>query len=93
MEGDDKVKMVHMNLLLPLFSDPLDQTSEQDSKSLVDPKETIMLYNILPINQYTGKIPTEHHSKSMGDNTYSCLVLHQKISSLPVSIASGTRCF
>ena len=27
--------------MLPLFSDPLDQTSEQDSKSLVDQKETI----------------------------------------------------
>ena len=33
--------MVHRNLLLPLFPDPLDQTSEQDSESLVDPKETI----------------------------------------------------
>ena len=35
MEGDD-TKVVHRNLLLPLFSDPLDQTSGQDSKSLVD---------------------------------------------------------
>ena len=39
-EGDD-TKVVHKNLLLPLFSDPLDQTSKQDSKSLVGPKETI----------------------------------------------------
>ena len=30
------MKVVHRNLLLPLFSDPLHQTSEQDSKSLVD---------------------------------------------------------
>ena len=52
-----------------------------------------MLYNIVPINWYMGNITTECHSKSMGDNTYSCLVLHQKISSLPVSIASDTRCF
>ena len=35
------MKIVHGNLLLLLFSDPLDQTSESDSKSLVDPKETI----------------------------------------------------
>ena len=35
MEGDD-TKVVHRNLVLPLYSDPLDQTSEQDSKSLVD---------------------------------------------------------
>ena len=41
MEGDDKEKVVHRNLLLPLFSDPSDQTSEQDSESLVGPKETI----------------------------------------------------
>ena len=41
MEGDDKEKVVHRNLLLPLFSDPLDQTSEQDNKSLIDPKETL----------------------------------------------------
>ena len=40
MEGDD-TKVVHRNLLLPLFSDPLDQTSEQDSGSLADPKEII----------------------------------------------------
>ena len=37
-EGDDRVKIVHKNLLLPLFSDPLDQTSEPDSKFLFDPK-------------------------------------------------------
>ena len=39
-EGDD-MKVIHMNLLLLLFSDPSDPTSEQDSESLVDPKETI----------------------------------------------------
>ena len=55
--------------------------------------QTHLLYNILSINWYMGNITTECHSKSMGDNTYSCLVLHQKISSLPVSIASDTRCF
>ena len=41
MEGDDKEKVVHRNQLLPLFSDPLDQTSEQDNKSPVDPKENM----------------------------------------------------
>ena len=34
-EGDD-MKVVHRNLLFPLFSDLLNRTSEQDSKSLVD---------------------------------------------------------
>ena len=36
MEGDDKMKVVHRNLLLPLFSDPSDQTNESDNKSMVD---------------------------------------------------------
>ena len=27
-EGDDSEKVVHRNVLLPLFSDPLDQTGE-----------------------------------------------------------------
>ena len=41
--GDDNwVNIVHRNLLLPPFSDPLDQTSELDNnRSLVDPKETM----------------------------------------------------
>ena len=40
MGGDSNEKVVHRNLLLPLFSDPSAQTSEQD-KSLFDPKETM----------------------------------------------------
>ena len=43
MEGDDiRVKIVHRNLLLPHFSDPLDQTSEPvKNNSLVNLKETM----------------------------------------------------
>ena len=36
MEGDDIMKVVHRNLLLPLFSDPSDQTSKLDTRSVVD---------------------------------------------------------
>ena len=36
MEGDDKTKVVHRNLFLPLFSDPSDQTSKLDIKFMVD---------------------------------------------------------
>ena len=35
-EGDDKTKVVHRNLLLPLFSDSSGNTSESDTKSMVD---------------------------------------------------------
>ena len=42
MGGDDRVKMVHRNLLLPLFSNPLDRAGEPDnSRSLANSKETI----------------------------------------------------
>ena len=43
MGGDDKEKVVHRNLLLPLFSDPSDRTSEQENKSLVDPQVAIVM--------------------------------------------------
>ena len=42
MGGDNRVKMVHRNLLLPLLSDPLDHAGELDnSRPLVNPKETM----------------------------------------------------
>ena len=35
-KGDDKTKVVHRNLLLPLFADPPDHTNELDTESMVD---------------------------------------------------------
>ena len=35
-EGDDKMKVVHMNPLLPLLSDSSHQTSKSDNKDVVD---------------------------------------------------------
>ena len=53
-----------------------------------------MLYNVLlPINRYIGNITTKCHSKSMSDNRDLTGIFHQKISSLPVSIASDSRYF
>ena len=53
----------------------------------------VLLYNVLLINQYIGNITIKHHSKNMGDNRDPTVILHQEISSLPVSIASDTGCF
>ena len=36
IEGVDKAKVVQRHLLLPLFPDPSDHTSESDTKSVVD---------------------------------------------------------
>ena len=42
MGVDNRVKMVHRNLLLPLSFKPLDHAGEPDnSRSLADPKETM----------------------------------------------------
>ena len=62
VEGDDKVKIVHRhrNPLLPLFSDPSDQTSEQDSESLVDPKETTGTLVVMAV----GAIASHVHNLS-----------------------------
>ena len=60
MEGDDKVKIGHRNLLLPLFSDLSDQTSEQDSESLIDPKETIGTQVVIVV----GAIASHVHNLS-----------------------------
>ena len=45
MEGDDKMKVAHRNLLLPLFSDLSDHTSESDTKSLVD--QTVSMHEVI----------------------------------------------
>ena len=58
MEGDDKMKVVHKNLLLPLFSDPSDHTSELDTKSLVD--QTVSMHDVIAV----GVIAS--HVQSMG---------------------------
>ena len=53
-----------------------------------------MVYNILlPINCYTGNITTKCHSESMSDNRDLNETFHQKVSLLPVSIASDSRYF
>ena len=48
MEGDDKMKVVHQNLLLPLFSDPSDHTNELDSESMVD--QTVNNHGVVAVS-------------------------------------------
>ena len=63
MEGDEKVKVVHRNLLLLLFSDPSDHTSEMDTKSMGD--QTVRGHEVmqqvqLPIMCKTWVLTVEH---------------------------------
>ena len=46
-EGDNKVKVVHRNLLLPLFSDLSDHTSRPDNKSMVD--QTVSTHEVIAV--------------------------------------------
>ena len=39
------MKVVHRNLLLPLFSDPLDHTCQLDNKSMVD--QTVSTHKVI----------------------------------------------
>ena len=47
----------------------------------------------LPINRDTGNNTTKCHGRSMGDNRNLTGVFHQKVSSLPLIIASDSRSF
>ena len=54
MEGDDKMKVVHRNLLLSLFSDPSDQTSKSDHKSVVD--QTVSTQAVIAVGAITSHV-------------------------------------
>ena len=54
MEGDDKMKVVPRNLLLPLFSDPSDQTSKLDTKSVVD--QTVSAQVVIVVGAITSHV-------------------------------------
>ena len=54
MEGENKMKVVHRNLLLPLFSDPSDHTSELDTKSMVD--QTVSTYDVITVGVVTSHV-------------------------------------
>ena len=54
MEGDDKTTVVHRNLLLPLFSDPSDQTSKSDNKSMVE--QTVSTQAVIAVGTVTSHV-------------------------------------
>ena len=69
MGGDDRVKMVHRNLSLPLFSYPLDCAGELDNgMSLVNPKETMDTQ----VAAAVSAIPSHVHSPSAYEGAQTC---------------------
>ena len=51
-EDDDKMKVVHQNLLLPLFSDPSDDANESDTESVVD--QTVNIHGVVAASAVTS---------------------------------------
>ena len=54
MQGDGKTKVVHWNLLLPLFSDPSDHTNTLDTESVVD--QTVNMYGVIAAGAFTSHV-------------------------------------
>ena len=54
MEGGDKMKVVHRNLLLPLFSDTSDHISEVDTKSMAD--QTVTTHDVIAAGVVTSHV-------------------------------------
>ena len=54
MEGDDKTEVVPRNLLLPLFSDHSDHTSELDTESVVD--QTVSTREVIVTGAITSHV-------------------------------------
>ena len=54
MEGDDKMKVVHRNLLLPVFSDHSDHTSELNTKSVVD--QTVSMHGVIAVGAIASHV-------------------------------------
>ena len=53
-----KMKVVHRNLLLPLFFDSSDQTSESDNKSIID--QTVSTQGLIAV----GAVASHVHNLS-----------------------------
>ena len=53
-EGDDKMKVVHQNLLLPLSSNPSDHTNESYSESMVD--QTVDTHGLVAVSAVTSHV-------------------------------------
>ena len=54
MAGDDKMKVVHWNLLLPLFSNPSDHTNELDTESMV--YQTVNKHAVVAVSAVTSHV-------------------------------------
>ena len=54
MEDEDKTKVVHRNLLLPLFSDPSDHISKLDNKSVID--QTVSTHEVIGVGAIASHV-------------------------------------
>ena len=53
-KGDDKTKVVHWNLLLPLFSNPSDHINESDTESVLH--QTAGTHGVVAVSAVTSHV-------------------------------------
>ena len=73
MEGDEKMKVVHRNLLLLLFSDPSDHTSELNNKSVAD--QTVSVQEVI----VAGVITSHMQNLGMYTRTWVTNMLQREL--------------
>ena len=54
MEGEDKIKVVHQNVLLPLFSDPSDHTNVLHMESMVN--QTVNAHEVIAVSAVVSHV-------------------------------------
>ena len=69
MEGDNKMEVVHRHLLLTLFPNPSDHTSELDTKSVVD--QTMRTHEAIAVGAVTSHVQNmDAYSKAWITNRF-----------------------
>ena len=78
MEGDDKMKVVHWNLLLPLFSDPSDHTNKLNTESVVG--QTVNMHRVIAAGAVTSHVQNMNaYSKAQVADMFQQRLLQQLV--------------
>ena len=78
MEGDGKMKVVHWNLLPPLFSDPSDHTNKLDTESMVD--QTVKTHEVIAATSHLQNMSA--YSKVQVGDMFQQGLLQQPVTTL-----------
>ena len=86
IEGDGKMKVVHQNQLLPLFSNASDHTNKLNTESMVD--QTVNMHGVIAVDAVTSHVSTRVVTTACSTVWYLPFLNHQKNYNLMDSIMS-----